>query len=185
MMEVLRFHDPAYPGPLDLDEFHEWNVGYAIDKFHNKPSNDEVVTFFNFHTKGGVTRILEAKHRNSNEKYTVFNLIRAMCAEPALRIEMVSHISEAWVIVTTKKGSDAMKEVGLQPRDMPDREDVLMVSTFHRNGDARLTRWVVKLKPDPRKNMMLARDDLDMSKGNLMGEAMYFFEPVRQPKENE
>jgi hypothetical protein len=178
--ELITFHMPRDTGVLTLETFHEWSVAFATDKFKAKESNDEIVSFFNFHLRNGTVRIMEAKHRNPDEKYAIFDLVRAVCSVQELGVQQVSHVSEIWVATTSKEASDAMLAAGLQVRDMPDREDALMVSTYHIDGSARMTRWVVKLKQDAKKNVMLARDDLDLDKADYAGEATFFFGPPRR-----
>jgi hypothetical protein len=172
--DVLRFHKPVTPGPQTLAEFHEWNVAFALQKFRAKPSNDEPVSYFNFR-RGSSIQIMETAHTNAAEKRAVFRMVRAACREPAAGVEMLSMISEVWIAIS-KDRQDILRYPSV--RETPGREDGLMVSTYSRDGGVCETRWVVRLKPDPADNLILARDDVAIDEADVRsGPAADFFQP--------
>jgi hypothetical protein len=90
---------------------------------------------------------------------------------------MVSLINEVWIATIEAKDEDDLIEQYGEVRNVPGREDALMVVTEARAGGKRLTKWVVKLKKDPAKNIVLARDDADCEE--MEGRAVNFFPSVR------
>jgi hypothetical protein len=169
----IRWHPMVQMAPMTLDGFHEWSVRFAEKKFATKGSYDPPITFFIL-WRGDTVHTMEAEFDHGPVKHRIFDTMRMMC-DLDHNITMLSFISEVWVArVPVKDGIPALEG---QVRDMPGREDGLMVSTFDRAGGGKVTKWVAKLKPNPDDNRLLARDDLDLSKETMVGNAMWFFEP--------
>lgn len=189
---LLRFHDPI---PLQLHEyptletFHEWNVEFALAKFRAKQSNNELVTFFNFRRPSSIT-VLETPYESDVEKYAIQQTIREVCRlDPS--VVMVSSLCEMWIAEQSNNPVDpsyrAIDRYG-EVRKVPGREDGLMVATFHRNGKAKVSKWVVKLKHNPANNRILARDDVETDEASGMqwyGANFGFFRPERSWREGE
>jgi len=170
----LHFHPMQFLEPMTLDQFHEWNITFAQAKFATKGSYDtNPVTYFNMR-RGDTVHVMEAMFDAGPRKHMIFTLVREICAmDPSLT--MVSFISEIWM-ASLPVGQE---RPDVPVRDIPGREDGLMVHTCERGGGGKVTRWAAKLKFNPDNNRLLARDDIDLSKEHMTGDAVWFFEPVR------
>lgn len=173
---MLVMHPSVPMGPQTLDEFHEWSVEFALEKFRAKPSNDHPINFFNLRRPSAIM-ILEPRCETEREKHAVMLAVRELCAEPEADtgLRMISSINEIWIAVTTSK--EEFEQYGAV-RNMPQREDGLMVATYDRDGDRRVTRWIVKLKANPANNRILARDDVHGD--DVMGIGADYFKPLRE-----
>jgi hypothetical protein len=179
---LVKFHPHVEGAPSTLDEFHEWNIRFALEKFKAKTSNEEPVTFFNFR-RGPSLSIMESGYRDHREKASVFRMVRAVCMEPAMGVDMLSVINEVWI--ASVKSPKEVRRYG-SVSQTPGREDGLMVTTYTREGGVKMTRWVVKLKPNPARNRILARDDIDgVELENMSGQGFGFFSEERSVDEAE
>jgi hypothetical protein len=171
--DLIRFLPMETVGEQTLEQFHEWNVAFAIDKFKGKRRADDNVSFFNL-KRHDTIHIMQTMWRNSSEKVFAYDFLRYLCMEQAIAVGMVSIVQEAWVAVVAKK-EDMRKYASVS--ETPGREDALLVHTFARDGSARGTRWIVKLHYNPDKNRMLARDDEDIT--SFVGRGGSPFEPEK------
>lgn len=180
---LLIFHPTVPMAGTTIEAFHEWNIAFAIEKFRAKPSNDAPpVTFFNFF-RGDHVIVMESCWENDREKYAVFRTVRQVCLlDPAVQILSWTH--EAWIASTESHGPDIeqLRAQYSEVRLMPGREDALVVTTSARNGPSKMTKWVVRIKPNPADSIMLARDDVDLSDIELYGFGANFFGPERHFK---
>lgn len=168
----IRWHPSHRFTPMTIDQFHEWNITFAQQRFAAKRSNDDnPVTFFNMWW-GDTVHVMEAHFIDEPFKHAVFDVVRGVCLLDT-RLTMLSFISEVWVAQVSPG-----ERQGRQVRDMPGREDALMVGTYSRDGGKKMTRWVARLKVNPDNNRLLARDDIDMSKEKLVGPGVNFFDPM-------
>jgi hypothetical protein len=98
-------------------------------------------------------------------------------------VDMLSVINEVWI--ASVKTVKEVRRYG-SVRETPGREDGLMVTTYTRGGEVKMTRWVVKLKPNPANNRVLARDDIDGAEVKSMtGQGFGFFSEERDIDEAE
>lgn len=177
---LTNFHKREEQAPPTFEEFHEWNIRFALEKFRAKKSNSEPVTFFNFR-RGDSISIMESDYRDGREKGAVFRMVRLMCMEEWMGVDMLSVINEVWIATT--KSVDEVRRYG-SVRETPGREDGLMVTSYTRGGSVKMTRWVVKLKKDPARNIILARDDVDTATiKSMYGQAFGFFSEERSVDE--
>lgn len=177
---LTNFHKREEQAPPTFEEFHEWNIRFALEKFRAKKSNSEPVTFFNFR-RGDSISIMESDYRDGREKGAVFRMVRLMCMEEWMGVDMLSVINEVWIATT--KSVDEVRRYG-SVRETPGREDGLMVTSYTRGGGVKMTRWVVKLKKDPARNIILARDDVDTATiKSMYGQAFGFFSEERSVDE--
>jgi len=180
---LVKFHRHNEVPPTTLDEFHEWNIRFALEKFRAKKSNEEPVTFFNFLRHGQSLSIMESGYRDHREKASVFKMVRAVCMEPAMGVDMLSVINEVWI--ASVKTVKEVRRYG-SVSQTPGREDGLMVTTYRRDGEVKMTRWVVKLKANPANNRVLARDDIEGAELKTMsGQGFGFFHEERDVDEAE
>jgi hypothetical protein len=171
---LVNFHKNDEVPPATLEAFHEWNVRFALEKFKGKRTNDEPVTFFNFKRNDSLS-IMESDYRNEREKAAVFRMVRLVCMDKTMSVDMLSVINEVWIAAV--KTAEEVRQYG-SVRNTPGREDGLMVSTYTRDGGCKMTRWVVKLKANPARNRILARDDIDAATvGSMSGQGFGFFQP--------
>lgn len=163
----------------ELKDFHEWAVALAIKKFMEKPSNDKPVMSFAFQRYDGIT-IMNCSWENEHEKNAVFDTVRHACQiDPGT--SFVSHLQEVYLIAEHDKAEFARLRAQYGAvRHMPGHVDGLMVQSSARSGETKLTKWEVKLKPNPANNIMRARDDLDMTGIEFRGRATGFFAPVKE-----
>jgi hypothetical protein len=178
----MRFEPEVRVGKMTLDAFHEWNVEFALAKFKAKTDNDIPVNFINYKRDGHII-IWEPEANSEGMKAAVYSTVRAACRHPGAGVEMVSLVTEAWVAVIKAKDEknidDLIEQYG-EVRNVPGHEDALMVITEAREGGRMATKWVVKLKKDPAKNIVLARDDANFDE--MKGRAVDFFPPVEKQR---
>jgi len=162
-----------------IDDFHEWAVLLATKKFKEKRTNSEPVASFAFQRPEHVI-VMNCKWEDEREKDAVFATVRHML-EIDQSIPFMAHLQEIYLTVskTHEEMAESRKRYGAV-RNMPDRVDGLMVHSYARDGGAKLTKWEVKLKPNPDNNIMLARDDVDMRGMQFRGRATGFFSPVTE-----
>jgi hypothetical protein len=176
---LVNFHKREEEAPPTFEEFHEWNIRFALEKFKAKRTHAPV-TFFNFR-RGDSISIMESDYRDEREKRAVFRMVRLMCMGEPMGVDMLSVINEVWIATT--KSVDEVRRYG-SVRETPGREDGLMVTSYTRGGGVKMTRWVVKLKKDPARNIILARDDVDTATiKSMYGQAFGFFSEERSVDE--
>lgn len=189
LRRLFVWDDPAYDGLTfkDMAAFHEWCVELAVSKFKGKRNQEAPpVCCYVLMRPGGVS-VLNTPWQSEDDKRRVQYAVRRMMSHPmmAALTPWIATINEVWIasqeIAPGKDIDELRKEYG-EVRNIPGREDGLMVMTQGRDGKGKATRWVVKPKPDPSKSIMLARDDLEMGDGmEWRGHHVNYFEPeVRQ-----
>ena len=160
-----------------LDEFHEWCVLLATKAITDKTSNDYPVSCFAFQRRKEI-QLMNVKWESDAEKQAIFGTVRMVCQHDK-SVTFVCHMQEIYLTVAkTREEMDAALRKYGQVRRMPDRVDGLMVASYSRAGDVRISKWEVRLKRNPADNRLLARDDMDMSGAQWRGQATHWFGPA-------
>lgn len=183
--ELFRWRDPVERVFTELKPFHEWVVQLAQDSFYSKKDHSPI-SMWVFQRHDGIS-VLETPWENPEEKSRVMHAIRGMVNADITKqfgVDIMATINEVWIASAEGKSAEELEAWRRQfgeVRFMPDREDGLMVQSYHRNGTSLVTRWVAKIKPDPQKSYLLARDDLDVSNLEQLGQHTNYFAPIRRP----
>lgn len=187
LKRMMVWDHPPYDGPVfdfkGIEDFHEWCVELAIKKFRGKRNQAAPpVCCYVLQRPGGVS-VLNTPWEGPEDKFKVQRMVRGMVSNPLMGglIPWMATINEVWIASEAIAQGKSFKELRAQygeVRHMPGREDRLMVITQSREGKHRVTRWVVKPKPNPADSIMLARDDFDSdSKDQFSGRHFNYFDP--------
>lgn len=178
--------DRLEPGELDsVATIHEHACGLATSGF-KKFGFAPFLWLFRYRPddKGPWTlNIMETPWRDEREKMHHVRFMRTLFEE--LRITHYSFISEVWMAVVL--GADALAADDFRPVcERPEREDMLMVTTFDREKNHLLSRWPVfypKAKrhittPSGTFGVLQRRADVDTTKaGHFTGRIFNLLEP--------
>lgn len=148
------------PG-LTRHDLHEMAVAYAVAEFERKggaPSMWIVCT-------GPDVIWIETPWKNAREKELMTAAIRDAMREMGARA--YSFITEAWMANYTLKPGEDRDDIPA-PSTLPDREDVLMVSTYDAKGEYEAARFLVTVRKNG-LNRLGPRDDQTMQEYKMEG----------------
>lgn len=147
----------------DLAKLHGYAVNVAEAAFAKKGKSPFLWIMY----YRGRLIVWDTPWENDAEKHNHSRMMRFYML--LLGVEAYSFISEAWLAQPTKEEIDALiakwgkdyREHMPMPKNDPNREDVLMVSTFDKRvGDHLMTRYGVRYNSKrPEFGRLLARDD--------------------------
>jgi hypothetical protein len=98
---LVNFHKREEEAPPTFEEFHEWNIRFALEKFRAKKSNSEPVTFFNFR-RGPTVSIMQSDYRDEREKRGVFRMVRLICMQETKGVDILSVLNQVWTVSYTQ-----------------------------------------------------------------------------------
>lgn len=181
--ELFKWRDQVDRVFTELKPFHEWVVQLAQDTFYSKKDHGPICMWV-FQRHDGIS-VLETPWDSPEEKSRVMYAVRSMINHDITKqfgVDLMATINEVWIASAQGKSAKELEEWQRQfgeVRFIPGREDGLMVQSYHRNGASLVTRWVAKIKKDPQKSYLLARDN-ESTDGEWVGQHTNYFEPPRK-----
>ena len=186
--EILSGASWNEPSPVDLEAFHERVVAWTVKRFNDKPADETLLGYFIF-AGDGYSTIVHMPWEGEQEKYAVAAALRHMLADPVGKhlVEAYAFITEAWAVAMPADTTDI--ENLPRPSKHPDREDVLNIWSTMRDGTTKMTRFGVKIYPNPlpwlpprKKSRLLERDDHFGEGGEMVGTMFNFFDSFAESR---
>jgi hypothetical protein len=187
--EILGGASWNEPMPVDLDQFHERAVAWAVKRFNDKPADETLLGYFIF-AGDGHTTVVHAPWENEQDKYALAAALREMLADPMGKhlVEAYAFITEAWAVKLDPDTDPSLKGVP-PPSQHPDREDVLNIWSTQRDGTTKMTRFGVRIYQNPlpwlppkKKPRLLERDDHFGDGGEMVGTLFNFFDSLAESR---
>lgn len=110
--------------------------------------------------------VIETEWESPEEKYRATEFLRSFMNDKDLGVYAYAFICEAWVAAERKGDKyDEMRKLGLPvapaDRAAEDRDDILMIVSFERDGGSALTRFLTHDRGGPGKNFLGPRTEMD------------------------
>jgi len=143
---------------------HDMAVTYAEEEFDRRGQ----VPFLWLIAIGTRVLWLETPWENDWEKNASVRVLRRMMAE--LEVQAYAQMCEAWIAVVNADKDGKLPIDHRMPSEMSakERDDVLMVSSYDRDGGCMMTRYLVSLRPGGR-NLLGPRVDIDTEHERMTG----------------
>jgi hypothetical protein len=109
--------------------------------------------------------VIETAWENPDQKYRATEFMRGAVNDPDFGAYAYAFICEAWV-ASEKEGSkyDALRKQGrgVPPGERPEdeRDDILMILSFERDGDSAMTRFLTHDRGGPGRNFLGPRTEM-------------------------
>lgn len=153
-MQPRVFKQEHLPGITRAD-LHEMLVAYGMLEFDRRGAAPSMWIIKN----GPHIYWIETPWENDREKEASTRLMRDLMRK--MGAEAYSFMTEAWVAVETGSRDELMKRAITPPSQRPknERDDVLLIHTFDKEGASHATRFLVTIR-DNGRNYLGPRDDI-------------------------